>query len=279
MQVITTTSVFPPAMDPLLTLPRLAKLGFDGLDIAFDYCTAPDHPFMRDWARWADALHTAAQQNGIALTHSHASFDASGRGDIVTHTMDAAARMGIRFLVVHPLFRDAAGNFYHDAETFIRLNAEAYLPILTEADRYGITVLTENLLWGASILPSAIDALVSEVHAPQFGWCFDTGHAHQFGHSANDLLTCRNVPLSLHIQDNNGVPMQDLHWMPGDGTIDWAQFLTALKRCGYTGAFVLEAHHQTLDAPDEARDAILTEMLRRSRQMTETYLALSPEND
>lgn len=275
MKIITTTSVFPPAMDPSDILPRLKAIGFDGLDIAFDYCDAPNHPFMStDYRRWADTLREKAAQHHIALTHSHASFDAAGRGDIVSRTMDAASRMGIDYVVVHPIFRDMDGSNLTDADAFIHVNKEAYLPILAEADKYGVTVLTENLLWGASVLPKAIDALVSEINSSNFGWCFDTGHANQFGHGANELLTCRNVPLSLHIQDNHGIPMHDEHLMPGDGVIDWEQFLNVLKQIGYQGEFVLEAHHQTLDAADEDRDAILSEMLARSRKMTAYYTAL-----
>lgn len=262
-------------MDPLMTLPRLASLGFDGLDIAFDYCDAPDHPFMGNrYEQWAEALAEFAQKHSIALTHGHAAFDASGRGDLVERTMNAAARMGIGCIVVHPIFRDMDGKDYTNAEAFVKINAEAYLPILESAAKHGITVLTENLLWGASILPSAIDMLVSEVHASNFGWCFDTGHANQFGYGAVDLLSCRNVPLSLHIQDNHGIPMHDEHLMPGDGNIDWNRFLAVLKQIGYAGEFVLEAHHQTLDAPDDARDAILAEMLGRSRNMVKQFHTL-----
>ena len=34
--------------------------------------------------------------------------------------------------------------------------------------------------------------------------------------------------------------------------------LDTLKKCGYKGDVVLEAHHQSLDAPDEKREEILT---------------------
>ena len=79
------------------------------------------------------------------------------------------------------------------------------------------------------------------------------------------LKDCAVVPLSLHIQDNDGTG--DGHLIPGDGNIDWDAFVDALHAVGYLGDCVMEAHHQSLVAPDEERDAILTRLLETSRQL------------
>ena len=136
-------------------------------------------------------------------------------------------------------------------------------PILEYAAERDITVLSENLLWGSSIKATAISALVKEVNSPYFGWCYDTGHANAHDISCRELLKCEVVPISLHIQDNNGQKRDD-HLMPGDGNIDWKEFLDVLRTIGYAGEFVLEAHHQSLEAKDEDRDGILKEIYRRS---------------
>ena len=120
----------------------------------------------------------------------------------------------------------------------------------------GVVLLAENILWGASSDPRVIAELVEKVDSDWFGWCYDTGHAHCCGYRADILKKCSVVPLSLHIQDNNGGG--DEHLIPGDGTIDWDVFLETLKTVGYLGDCVMEAHHQSLEAPDAERDAILT---------------------
>ena len=58
--------------------------------------------------------------------------------------------------------------------------------------------------------------------------------------------------------------------MPGDGDLDFTAVWDALTEIGYGGDYVLEAHHQTLAAEDEARDPILGEILRRSRAVRDT---------
>ena len=268
MKIITTSSVFPAQMDAFDTLPRLANLGFDGIDVAFDYCvTNTVDGFMSEhYLDWAKKFREKADVLGVILSHSHAPFDASARGDIVKRTMECASILGAKYTVVHPIWRKSDDSFYEDFDEFVEVNVKAIQPILEAAEKYGVTVLSENLLWGASIHPKAISDLVDAVNSPCFGWCYDTGHAKAFGLSSTDLIGLNSVPLSLHIHDNFGIKW-DEHLIPGDGNIDWKEFLDVLKTIGYQGEFVLEAHHQTIDAPDEERDGLLMTLLDRSRKM------------
>ena len=268
MKIITTSSVFPAQMDAFDTLPRLANLGFDGIDVAFDYCvTNTVDGFMSEhYLDWAKKFREKADVLGVILSPSHAPFDASARGDIVKRTMECASILGAKYTVVHPIWRKSDDRFYEDFDEFVEVNVKAIQPILEVAEKYGVTVLSENLLWGASIHPKAISDLVDAVTSPCFGWCYDTGHAKAFGLSSTDLIGLNSVPLSLHIHDNFGIKW-DEHLIPGDGNIDWKEFLDVLKTIGYQGEFVLEAHHQTIDAPDEERDGLLMTLLDRSRKM------------
>ncbi len=72
------------------------------------------------------------------------------------------------------------------------------------------------------------------------------------------------LPLSVHIQDSVG---GDDHLIPGDGNIDWDAFTRTLHTVGYTGDCVLEAHHQSLYAADEERDAILARLLEKGKEL------------
>lgn len=275
MKIVTTTSVYPPCWHMSDTIRRLSRIGFDGMDIAFDYCVQDKaYPFMTtEYAAWAVSVRQEAETAGIAFTHGHAPFDASGRGDIVDRTFHCASLLGVQYVVVHPLWQKTDGSFYEDPAEFISVNADTIQPILTAAEKYGVKVLSENLLWGASIHAKNIADLVDAVDSPWFGWCYDTGHAHAMGDSLTDLIGVKRVPVSLHIQDNHG-DMRDEHLIPGDGTIDWSSFLSILKQIDYPGEFVIEAHHQTLDVEDDKRDSILEELLRRAKKMVTQYQAL-----
>lgn len=145
-----------------------------------------------------------------------------------------------------------------DAETFISVNAEAIRQLLPEAEECGVVILSENIPWGAAADPRIIADLVREVDSPWFGWCFDTGHAYCRGFRPEIRTECGVTPLSLHIQDSIG---GDDHLIPGDGMIDCDVFVQALKTVGYTGDCVLEAHHRSLNAPDEERDEIFLRLL------------------
>ena len=61
----------------------------------------------------------------------------------------------------------------------------------------------------------------------------------------------------------------DEHLIPGDGTVDWNSVVENLKAVGYTGDCVLESHHQSLEAPDNERDAILSRLLTSARRLRE----------
>ena len=79
------------------------------------------------------------------------------------------------------------------------------------------------------------------------------------------LEKCAVVPLSLHIQDNDGT--RDGHLIPGDGTVNWDEFIAVLKKIGYCGDCVMEAHHQSLTASDAQRDEILTRLLEEAEKL------------
>lgn len=267
MNIVTTTSVFPPNYPAEQALHRLSRVGFSCLDMAFDYCTDPSHPFVGDeWKAWAYELRKKADALGVRYTHAHARGDAASRGTIVLRTMEACKLLGIKYLVIHPLHKQNGEVITDDAE-FIKINAEAIRPLLPYAEENGVTILSENLLWGSSIRPDVIARLVEAVDHLNFSWCFDTGHAHCSGIPVSALRSIRTVPRSLHIQDNSGKPCKDEHLIPGDGTIDWKEFLDLLLEVGYEGDLVLEAHHQSLDAADEDREKILSDLLSRAERM------------
>lgn len=276
MKIITTNSVFPYDYPVDKGIERLAAIGFDGVDIAIDYCSMDKNgPFNSDkWQDWAKSLKEKSEELGIELTHSHACGNAAARGEQFLKGIELCGILDIPYTVVHPIHQKADGSFFEDEEEFIKINSEAIKPILEVAEKNNVIVLSENILWGASKIPECISALVSEVNSPYFGWCYDTGHTNCLGIGFDTLKLVKNVPLSLHIQDNTGAYGKDDHMMPGDGNIDWNGFLGVLKEIGYKGEFVLEAHHQSLEAKDCERDGILKEILNRSRKMVDYYNTL-----
>lgn len=275
MNIVTTTCVFPYNYPCERALERLADIGFTHLDLAMDYCVGdPDCAFNSDsWEKWANDLRDLGEKKGVVYSHSHSWGDATTRDPRIFRCFDVCKILGAKYCVVHPYYKKADGSFIYDDEEFVKVNAELMKPLLEHAEKLGVTLLSENLLWGSSIKATAISALVKEINSPYFAWCYDTGHANAHDISCRELLKCEIAPASLHIQDNNG-HYRDDHLIPGDGSIDWKEFLDVLHTIGYKGEMVLEAHHQSLEAKDEDREAILSELLSRAKKMREYYLGL-----
>ena len=264
-RIVTTTSVFQPGYPGEAAAERLAALGFEALDLALDYCDEMPEFLGDGYLDWAKGLRARAEALGVSYTHSHAPGAALNNPHIA-RSLEITGALGAKYMVLHPVWRDESGAVIEDAEEFIRVNAEAVRPWLDKARECGVVILTENLLWGASADPRVIASLVHAVNSDRFGWCYDAGHANCFGYSPEILKECCEAPLSLHIQDNHGGGA-DEHLIPGDGTVNWDVFVEALRAVGYGGDCVLEAHHQSLEAPDEEREAILARLLSAAREL------------
>lgn len=71
------------------------------------------------------------------------------------------------------------------------------------------------------------------------GVCLDTNHANLREDLAEVTRELADLICTLHISDNDGE--RELHAMPGEGVIDWSEFMDALDEIGYDGPLVYEA--------------------------------------
>ncbi len=274
MNIVTTTCVFPPAYDAGVILERLTRIGFRTLDIGLDYCVGEGSLLDGDdWREKVISLRKRADALGVRYTHAHAPYNAGTRNEAQLRAFEAAQLLGVGCIVVHPI-HEMDGKIITDDGEFIRINREAILSLLPIAEKHGLVILSENILWGSSIHPKNIVDLVKAVDSPLFGWCYDPGHSNANGIPPAILRELDVVPLSLHIQDTRGPGYGDEHLIPGYGNIDWKEFLHILREIGYTGEMVMEAHHQSYNAPDEEKDGILAELLERSEKMLAYYKTL-----
>lgn len=268
-RIVTTTDVFEDGYPAEKAVDRLAALGYEGIDMGFDYWVFDGSPFLGDgYLDWAKALRARADEVGVPYTHAHAPGEADDY-DYAVRSIRAASVLGARYLVVHPVF-NSSGTEIKTKARFIAVNAAAIKKLLPVAEECGVVLVSENILWGASADPRIIADLVKQVDSPYFGWCFDMGHAWCSGYGPEVLRKCSVAPLSVHIQDNDGTG--DGHLIPGDGTIDWDEFIASLKAVRYLGDCVLEAHHQSLYAPDAERDAILARLMEVAEDLRDKMM-------
>jgi len=153
--------------------------------------------------------------------------------DLIKKSMESCSELEGEIVIVHPCSTETSGN------------NQSYLKAKNKTEKLGIKIAVENLPniggWGFGTDVSQLSELVSELNNPRLGLCLDTGHAF-VGRENVDLskavFACGKKLIALHIQDSDG--KRDRHWLPGQGIINWAQFMKDLASIDYQGVLTLE---------------------------------------
>lgn len=163
-------------------------------------------------------------------------------------TLRIAASMGVKTITIHL----GSSRFHPEIplERHWDLMRDGLDRLLPEAEQCGITVCIENSM-SRSATPSVVVMLKNEYPTDTLGLCYDSGHAHQLVMGRNhpnarirqywkqagldepewdDHILEKMLPhmVSCHLHDNDG--SDDTHSLPGDGTIDWNEVVSALKQ-------------------------------------------------
>ncbi|MBN2292220.1 MAG: sugar phosphate isomerase/epimerase [Pirellulales bacterium] len=176
--------------------------------------------------------------------------------DELIHAADAAAALGVRYLVIHP--GPEKGGF-PEKERFERMeNAADVLTDVSNACReHKLALVLENML------PHLFSGRVRELlwilgalDTIDVGICLDTGHAYLSGDLSTVVNKLSGHLWMMHATDNHG--QRDDHLPPGEGEIEWKKLLYQLSGIGFNGAIILEVagqedHQAMLDGARQAR--------------------------
>jgi sugar phosphate isomerase/epimerase len=110
----------------------------------------------------------------------------------------------------------------------------------------GVRLLVENLL-SEPTTPEHLVTILEMGRLDNVGACLDLGHAHITVSVAEAIATLGKRIGTVHVHDNHGV--KDEHLWPGDGTIDWAATVEALKQLETPPATVLEISQNLGETP------------------------------
>ncbi|MBQ9727524.1 MAG: sugar phosphate isomerase/epimerase [Kiritimatiellae bacterium] len=175
--------------------------------------------------------------------------------------LGVAAGMGAGFAVVHPGLEPVA-----DAERAERLarSKESMAALAEVGAREGIVVCLENL--PRSCLGNRAAELASILACdPRLRVCFDVNHL--LGESHADFLA-RLGPLvaTLHVSDYDFV--NERHWLPGEGKIDWRALADGLDAIGYADAFTYELPFRGYPkSVARDRDLVPEDLVRNAREI------------
>ena len=270
---------------------RIKEAGFDCVDFNFDeylHCTMVergeinavlDRPVEGVWEDFK--MHKrAAAECGLIFEQMHAPFPLRQKGAdevnakmlrITKNCIDICARMGGRYLVVHPVTLAYACSKKEEHD----FNMEMYQELIPMAKKCGIVICLENMFIDqkAHLTEGAcsdfveaaawIDELNGIAGEEIFGFCFDVGHANILGKNLYQSVLALGGRLKiLHIHDNDGV--SDLHTMPytfarswNPAATDWEGFLRGLREIKYEGVINFETFRCMESFPGELHPFVL----------------------
>ena len=186
-----------------------------------------------------EELANAAARNGMSIQSLHAPHGGIDRLWIpqdpictktkkgIFDTIDACARYGVPLIVIHGW---QGLNYTFPAEP---LDFSAFDDIVDYAEKKNILVAFENLE-GEEYLAALMERYFGR---KGIGYCWDSGHDHCYPHKTDFLKAYGDRLIMTHINDNLGyrnpsehpTPIDDLHFLPFDGNIDWERELGRLK--------------------------------------------------
>ena len=148
------------------------------------------------------------------------------------------ADIGIKTAVIHPSAEPYAEN---EREELIKVGAESLAELAENAAKCGMRIAVEDLprtcLGNCSDDIKKLIALNDKLRV-----CLDTNH----------LLAEKNVDfvkalgdkiVTLHVSDYDF--LNERHWLPYEGKVDWVELVSALEDAGYAGPFMYEIELKT----------------------------------
>ena len=159
-------------------------------------------------------------------------------GELIT-ACRAAALIGAEHVVLHP-GPEREGK-PPEREFIQRMNnaAESLNRVAARCADMGVQLLFENMLphlmFGHT---SDMLYLLGRITTPGVGACLDTGHARLSGDLESVIQKLSGHLKMVHINDNHGD--RDDHLIPGEGSIDWSWFISALRRQQFHGGLIIE---------------------------------------
>lgn len=228
------------------------------------------------------------RKNGLEMSQAHAPIAVYFKNnpefekDVLTaniNMLKLCGHAGFPYLVIHAP-SNAVDDEYMTYSDFWKATIERFSPLIPTIKDTGVMVLLEDSLnvlrhrfAGKAALYSAgaccdpyevceiIDTLNKMAGSECFGLCLDTGHLNLAKRRMRPYIDIvGNRIKALHVHDSSCV--QDDHFVPEMGTIDWDEFIEGLRAIGYRGNINFER-----DPEPYARD-----LVRYGKKMIERIL-------
>lgn len=236
---------------------HLKEIGYNAVDYQ-TFCCEPATKIYtlndKDFENFVKMDCAFAKEIGLEIIQTHGPwpFDDTkpelyaSKFEAMIKSIKGTAIIGAKYVVMHPLMPSGWNSSPNNTEE-VKQNIEYFKKLEPYAREYGVKIAIENMP-GLSTRCTSVKELadcVDAVDSEYFVACYDTGHGNCSGKRFNskekvgDAIRLLGNRLGcLHIHDNDG--LDDQHMLPFNGTIDWEDFIRALREIKYQGTINFE---------------------------------------
>lgn len=246
---------------------RIAAAGYSGIEIMADVPHAWPAYILPEQI---EAIRATVNANGLTISNINAFMmhavddprqkywhpswiepDANYRQIRIEHTKKAlrlAKELGAPCITTEPGGPLLAGQSWSSA---LRLFVEMLQPAIAVAEEVGVLLLIEPEPGLLIETADQYEELMQHIDSPAVGLNFDIGHFYCVGDDPPATLhRLQNYIRHIHLEDIAASRVHE-HLIPGDGAIDFAETLKAIRDIDYHGWVTIELYPY-MDDPDRA---------------------------
>lgn len=242
-----------------------SQAGFSHIDLSWHSYAQEGQPLALDtWQEFVHDVGAVLVQSGCIANQSHTLFYNHQEIErrpfherMVERCLLANDMLGISATVMHILrIKDLLCD---DPKVGMQKNIAYFCELaeLLEKRNIKTRIAIENGLTGFFHRADELLELLEHVGHPQFGLCWDTGHANITGQNQEEsILLMKDALLCTHLNDNNA--KADQHLLPYFGTVDFPRVMQALYTIKFRGVCTFESSGSTQYAPPSLRPSLLS---------------------
>ena len=252
---------------------RIAAIGYDGLELMADVPHAWPAGLLDGPKR---GIREAMERHGLAFSNVnafmmnaindyrhpflHPSFIEADEGyrrvriDHTRRALDLCAELGAPHITTEPGGPFAAGQDGRQAA--IDLFVESLKPLVEHAEKLGVMLLVEPEPFLLVERTDQFLEVAERIDSPALGLNFDVGHAYCVSEDIPRAIA-QLAPHTRHYHfEDIAASRVHHHLIPGEGAIDFASVVAAIKATGYDGWLTVELYPNLDDPDDAARRAL-----------------------
>ena len=232
-----------------------------------------EHFFISELRGSFGKCRDVAESVGMSFDFIHAPFrginDMWLEGDAYTRiynqlrlTIDTAANVAVPMVIFH------LSSGWEPPKTS-EIGFSRFDQLVDHAEKQRVTIAFENLRNKENLL----EIMERYKDRDNVKYCYDCGHEYCYTENVDWVSIFGDKLACVHVHDNFGYDRScdpDVHYLPFDGSLDYADMVRRLDAVGYTGPIMLEVFNTTKpEYKAMTQDEFFSECAKRAKKIAE----------